>query len=88
LDAFRIHGLPGLVQPQRKRRSTPAQRRQWIKAEIRQSVEDIAVNLEAHYPGFTFPRSTRREIEQLLHLLRLRDLGMSAGEIVMAMERL
>jgi hypothetical protein len=76
-----------LVQPQHKRRSTPAQRRQWIKAEIRQSIEDIAVNLEAHHPGFTFPRSTRREIEQLLHLQRLRDLGMSVDEIVMAMER-
>jgi hypothetical protein len=54
---------------------------------IERSVEEIAVNLEAHHPGFTFPRSTMREIEQFLHLQRLRDLGMSTGEIVTAMER-
>jgi hypothetical protein len=78
-----------LVQPQHKRRSTPAQRPQWIRAAIiQQSVTDIAANLQAHHPGFTFPWSTAREIEQLLHLQRLHDFGMSAGEIVTAMERL
>jgi hypothetical protein len=72
-----------LLQPRHKRRSTPAER-----GIVRQSVGDILANLQAHPSRLTFPRSTTREIKQLLHLQRPRDLGMSAGEIVMAIERL
>jgi hypothetical protein len=72
-----------LLQPRHKRRSTPAQR-----GIVRQSVAASLLTSRRTHPDFTVPRSTTREIERLLHLQRLRDLGMSAVEIVMAMERL
>jgi hypothetical protein len=90
VHAFDRQAQPDPVQPPLKKRLLrPGQLERLIKTEIiPQSVEDVAASLRAHHLNIAFPKKTEREIERLLHLQRLRDLGMTPGQVAVAMERL
>jgi hypothetical protein len=85
-----VHAFDQPTQPPapKRRRPRPGQLEKMIKSAIvHQSVDDVLALLQMVHPAFVFPKRTRREIEKQLHLQRLRDLGMSAGEIAIAIER-